>query len=87
MMRLALFVLLSMNAVFAANPRVLYIGDSHTTGAFGAELDRLMRTLPSQEVATYGSCGSAPIHWNTSWGKTYNTKCGYYEHVLNGKPV
>jgi len=39
------------------NLRVLHIGDSHTAGAYGQELDRLLRTKFSV-VTTAGVCGA-----------------------------
>jgi hypothetical protein len=59
---------------------VLYVGDSHTVGSFGHELDRLLRT-ENAEVATYGSCGSSPEWWSTG----HPTNCGYFDHVLGAR--
>ncbi len=42
--------------------RVLHIGDSHTVGIYGTELDRLLRAAGAT-VETYGSSGSAPSWW------------------------
>ena len=42
--------------------RVLMIGDSHTVGSFGTEMDRLLRTTGA-DVETYGSAGSSPSWW------------------------
>jgi hypothetical protein len=62
---------------------LLYIGDSHTVGTFGQELDRLLRTAEAPaEVATYGSCGSSP-EW---WVSGHPTNCGYFEHVESAQP-
>jgi hypothetical protein len=62
---------------------LLYVGDSHTVGTFGQELDRLLRTAEAPaEVASYGSCGSSPVWWNTG----HPTNCGYFEHVEASQP-
>ncbi len=54
--------------------KILFIGDSHSVGIFGQELDQLMRTMPNTIVATYASCGSI-ADWFFS-GKA--TKCGFF---------
>ncbi len=54
--------------------RVLIIGDSHSVGIFGMELDQLFRKSSNIKVATYASCGSV-AGWFFS-GKP--TKCGYF---------
>lgn len=53
--------------------RVLHIGDSHTAGVYGKELDSLMRNTGAK-VQTYGSSGASP-----SWWINGNiTKSGFY---------
>lgn len=53
--------------------RVLHIGDSHTAGVYGKELDSLMRSTEAK-VQTYGSSGASP-----SWWINGNiTKSGFY---------
>lgn len=42
--------------------RVLHIGDSHTVGVYGTELDRLLRATGAT-VETCGSSGSSPSWW------------------------
>lgn len=53
--------------------RVLHIGDSHTAGFYGKEIDRLLR-LTGANVRTYGSSGSSP----NSWLNGYITKSGFF---------
>jgi len=60
--------------------KVLVIGDSHTAGTFGTELDRQLRKAGAT-VATYGSCGTTPA----SWLKGTATRCGYVVHHVDGK--
>jgi hypothetical protein len=55
---------------------VLFLGDSHAVGAFGHELDSLLRQEPF-EVYSYGSCGSMPDWWSIG----QPTNCGYWDHV------
>jgi hypothetical protein len=62
---LALAVLLAAEAV-AQSPRVphkvLFVGDSHSVGYFGLELDALLRAAGAS-VTTRALCGSAPRDW------------------------
>lgn len=63
-------------------PRVLYIGDSHTVGFFGRELDSVLRaSYPAWKIETYASCGSSP-NWflpgNAASGHT--SPCGTWFH-------
>jgi len=60
--------------------RVLHIGDSHTVGIYGGEMDKLMRETGAQ-VQTYGVSGSSPSWW---WNNT-TTKCGYFSRDEKGK--
>ncbi|MFN8576363.1 MAG: hypothetical protein U0354_05855 [Candidatus Sericytochromatia bacterium] len=61
------------------NTRVLHIGDSHTVGVYGKEMDRLMRETGAK-VQTYGSAGSSPSWWLTG----HTTKSGFYSKDDNG---
>ncbi len=57
---------------------ILYIGDSHSTGCFGKEVDVALRTIKKSDtsatVVSQASCGSASSHWLKSNGHTSN--CG-----------
>lgn len=53
--------------------KVLHIGDSHTAGIYGTEMDKLMRDTGAK-VQTYGVSGSSPSWW---WNGT-TTKSGYF---------
>lgn len=45
--------------------RVVYIGDSHTVGAFGQKLSKNLETVTGKSpVKRYGVVGSAAQHWN-----------------------
>lgn len=59
--------------------RVLVIGDSHTVGTYGAELDRLLRATGAR-VETRGSAGSSPSWWLT--GRP--TRCGFVARHADG---
>ncbi|HOJ85325.1 MAG: hypothetical protein N2Z60_02215 [Elusimicrobiales bacterium] len=52
---------------------VLFIGDSHSVGPFGKELDALLRR-EGYKTYTYASCGSIS-EW---WFSEKETKCGYF---------
>lgn len=60
--------------------RILLIGDSHTVGTFGHELDRLLRRREGAVVETRGSCGSSPRHWRSGW----TTNCGFFARRADG---
>ncbi|MFN8609252.1 MAG: hypothetical protein U0931_17070 [Vulcanimicrobiota bacterium] len=60
--------------------KVLVIGDSHTAGAFGDELDRLLRAKGAQ-VHTVGSSGATADNYITGKGTTV----GYADHKANGQ--
>jgi len=59
----------------------LFIGDSHSVGYFGQELDRKLRTLKDMNVRSAASCGSI-IRW---WYKGTPTPCGYRSVTIDGK--
>lgn len=60
--------------------KVLMIGDSHTVGAFGTELDQKLRSTGAQ-VATYGASGSSA----TQWANGGTTRSGWVERGANGQ--
>lgn len=60
--------------------KVLVIGDSHTAGTYGDELDRQLRARGAQ-VHTIGSSGASADNYITGAG----TKVGYADHKVNGQ--
>jgi lysophospholipase L1-like esterase len=58
----------------ATTAKVLYIGDSHSYGCFGQELDKSLRGL-GQSVESIATCGSSTQSWLNSAG--HSTSCGY----------
>lgn len=60
--------------------KVLVIGDSHTAGAFGDELDRLLRAKGAN-VHTVGSSGATADNFITGKGTTN----GFADHKSNGQ--
>ena len=60
--------------------RVLVIGDSHTAGAYGNELDRQLRARGAQ-VHTIGSSGASASNFINGRGTTV----GYAEHGTDGR--
>lgn len=64
-----------------ADPVILFIGDSHSTGSFGIQQDALLRRIKGFRVATYATCGSAPQSWFLG-GKT---NCGYFFRDTQGR--
>ena len=63
-----------------AGNRVLVIGDSHTAGLYGDELDRQLRARGAQ-VHTVGSSGASASNFINGRG----TKVGYADHRVDGK--
>lgn len=76
MIRIILSLIFPLN-LYAAT--VLFIGDSHSVGPFGWQLDENLRQAGHQ-VATYASCGSIPKWWNNG----QKTTCGYFSKDLKG---
>lgn len=60
--------------------RVLHIGDSHTVGTYGKEMDKMFRETGAK-VRTYGSAGSSP-NW---WFNGTTTHSGFYSKDDEGK--
>jgi hypothetical protein len=60
--------------------KVLHIGDSHTVGIYGREMDKLMRATGAS-VSTFGSAGSSPSWWLQ--GTT--THSGFFGRGEDGK--
>jgi hypothetical protein len=69
----------------AGAPRVLYIGDSHSVGPFGHELDGALRaSYPLWKIETYASCGSSPNWFLPGNGASGHTSaCGTWFHRYN----
>ena len=59
--------------------KVLIIGDSHTVGIYGQEMDKLARSTGAT-VQTYGVAGSSPSWWFSGT----KTKCGFYSNDAEG---
>jgi len=58
---------------------VLFIGDSHSVGPFGWQMDENLRN-DGHTVATFASCGSIPKWWSTG----QKTTCGYFARDIHG---
>jgi hypothetical protein len=59
--------------------RVLMIGDSHTVGAYGNEMDRLLRSTGAT-VESYGSAGSSASWWMNGT----DTRSGFVHRAADG---
>ena len=79
MTKFFLWLLILPQIVMAAPVSILFVGDSHSVGPFGQTLDKLLRTIPEAEVASYASCGSIAKWWYTGTA----TPCGYFFHPEN----
>jgi hypothetical protein len=69
----------------AGAPRVTLVGDSHTVGPFGRELDSMLRaSYPVWKIETYASCGSSPSWFLAGNGASGHTSsCGTWFHRYN----
>lgn len=74
----ALLIAAAMAAPASAGT-VLFVGDSHAVGPFGAGLDGLLRGA-GHNTASYASCGSI-AQW---WVSAKPTPCGYFFRGLDG---
>ena len=64
--------------------KVLFVGDSHSYGNFGTEVDKYLRAN-SSSVTTYASCGSSPSTWLNKNGKYNATNCGHLSKDPQGR--
>jgi hypothetical protein len=71
-----LLVLISLNTRAEDKPSVLFIGDSHSYGKMGIEIEKNLSEVASR-VVMESSCGSTPSTW---LGKTgyEKTVCGFW---------
>lgn len=56
-------LLLSNTSAFAANTHIVYIGDSHSVGTFGEEMDAWIRKKQDTDFTFFASGGTAPFQW------------------------
>lgn len=90
-MKFVIVLLIAFSTTFAnATDSVLYIGDSHSVGCFGATLEGALRGLlaPSShpmEIRSSATCGSSSWSWLQSGGNT--TKCGYRACDTQGRCI
>lgn len=81
-MRLLLILVIFSFFTLPAYPRsVVLIGDSHSVGHFGIELDRLLRLDEANKVATYAACGATPEWYYT--GQVIH--CGWFFRTSIGQ--
>jgi len=78
-MKIYALVLTAVLAAPASAGTVLFVGDSHSVGPFGARLDGLLRGA-GHNTASYASCGSI-AQW---WVNAKPTSCGYFFRGLDG---
>jgi hypothetical protein len=73
---LLLLVIISLNTRAEEKPSVLFIGDSHSYGKMGIEIEKNLSEVASR-VVMESSCGSTPSTW---MGKTgyEKTVCGFW---------
>jgi hypothetical protein len=84
MKKLILFIVLlsiNINIALSADFNVLVIGDSHSVGPFGSQIDELLRKDGRFNVMTVGSCGSVAAWYFTGTV----TPCGFYQNDLHGQ--
>lgn len=57
---------------------IIYIGDSHSVGTFGAVMNGEIRSLKNTTYEFVASGGTAPFQWADK-GYARKTECGYWE--------
>jgi len=77
---LLITLLITISLSDAAEKKILIIGDSHSVGVYGQELDRQFRSHANFTVETYATCGSIAQWFFT--GKS--TQCGFLFKDQNG---
>ncbi len=77
-------VLLSLAPqIRAAQPKILYLGDSLSMGAFGRTLDEQLRSRKN-EVHTYVAGGASPYYWLSRF-EPISCSIGYWEKTPNAQ--
>ncbi|WP_413560513.1 SGNH/GDSL hydrolase family protein [Bdellovibrio sp. HCB209] len=79
---IALLILISGSTSLAFN--TVFVGDSHSYGKFGEEVDKYLRSV-STNVTSVASCGSSPSTWMAEGGKYKTTNCGYWRKDIKGQ--
>jgi hypothetical protein len=79
---LALLLAPALAAAAAAAETILVIGDSHSAGSFGQNLDDVLRRTAGNRVATYGVCSARP----QSYLSETPHSCGYLFRDFDKKP-
>jgi hypothetical protein len=85
----ATLILLASTTVQANSVDVLYIGDSHSYGCFGQQIDHFLRqqqnpsTKRKYDVISTAVCGSSAHHWLSQSGPS--TNCGFRSCDANSK--
>jgi hypothetical protein len=64
----------------------VFVGDSHTYGKFGGEVDAYLRSV-SKNVTTIASCGSSPSTWAGEDTTNKATTCGYWRKDIKSKEL
>src|SRR5687767_5304926 len=88
---LKLLIFVFSTTAFAQNTDVLFIGDSHSQGCFGVEVDRAMRALdfPGAKrrlrVRSMAACSSKVRSWMRDSG--YSTHCGFRSCTVSNRCV
>jgi hypothetical protein len=74
---LALITLVTSTAMAAANPTILYVGDSHSYGKLGTTIDKNLSSV-SERIILEASCGATPSTWLGN-NKFEKTVCGFWK--------
>lgn len=60
---LTIFLVLGNTFAHSAQTHVVYIGDSHSVGTFGEEMDAWIRNRAATDFLFFASGGTAPFQW------------------------
>jgi hypothetical protein len=74
---------ISISGTSHAETKILFIGDSHSTGTFKDGVLEVLDAQADLRTAVYASCGSRPRDWFA--GAKFRTTCGFYQRPFGGK--
>ena len=83
-----IFTLFS-NIIWAENLKystALFVGDSHSYGAFGQEIDKILRQY-ADKVVSVASCGASASTWLEKSDNFKSTNCGYWKKTSPQKEI
>ncbi|WP_210415695.1 SGNH/GDSL hydrolase family protein [Bdellovibrio sp. ZAP7] len=85
-MKYVLPILIALGSSSAKAFNTVFVGDSHSYGQFGEEIDKYLRSV-SKNVTSIAGCGSSPSTWMADGKKFKSTNCGYWRRDIKGQEI